>query len=213
MCKYVIISKSCKGNKPGTVCTVTYQVKGKELCRFKVDLYCVKQENDGNYIYAFLENTDSPYIVTGLDRKLFLNEFYEFQKGAIYRQAHPITKTYYEVLQDKQQDLQKQLQEVNLQLNKEKYNELECIVRDKVQNIENKSLTKFCNSLLKSLNCDSRYVIKPLHNNCIHYKQDCLYIYDTQLNIPVKLITFDNEVSIKDLSIDEQVSYLNKLNY
>lgn len=213
MCKYVIISKSCKGNKPGTVCTVTYQVKGKELCKFKVDLICLTPDKEGNYVYAFLDGTDSPYIVTGLDRKAFLKEFYQFQKGALYRQAHPITKTYYEVLQEKKEELQKQLQEVNLQINKEKYNELECIVRDKIKDMDNKTLNKYCNSLYKSLDGDTRYVIKPLHNNCIHYKQDCLYIYDTQLDLPVKLITFKDGITITDLSIDEQVSYINKLNY
>lgn len=208
MSKYTIISKSSKGNKPGNIYTITYQVKGKEPNKFKIDLYCLYQQDDGKYKYCYLESSEGPYINNMADRNMFLAEFYKFQKGASYRKTHPVALSYLETLEQEKEKLQTQINNINKQINNELYNELTEMVQTKLKDIDPKSLNKYLKQL-DSVLMNDRYVLQAVDKYPYY---NTVLIVDTIIDVPVKTIKLNcnGKTVIEGINEQDLVAYYRK---
>ena len=112
MSKYNIISKSFKGNIENKTCVIEYQVDGYGAERFTTSLVYIELKDKAGPRYVWLADGMGKHIDTEEDKKNFLNEFEQYQKGGSYRKTHPIIYTEIENLKREKQKLQSRLTSV-----------------------------------------------------------------------------------------------------
>lgn len=196
MGKYNIISKDLIGNQSNKVCEVVYQVEGQGYKEFKTNLVCLNIK--GEIVYAFLEGQEGDFTGSNNDKTEFLDEFYLFQKGGSYRKTHPIMKSEKQILLDKKNklnndidDIDREIRKVENKMRSEKY----ITYND---DIDRESLNLFLSNIKNCFNGNDRYKLQLVAHVFDGIK---LMVYDKEIHKPVSMGLLDkgNNIYFRDL--------------
>lgn len=203
MSKYIIVSKSGKGNKPGKEYVINYQVNTDAVI-YKCTLYCFGKEGRIGK-YAFIEGWTYPQIETTEDKNDFIEELKAFQKGSSYRKTHPLNEDELMKLQKMKNEYLAKVSDIDNQIADIKTKNLQNNINNYRKNIDTKSLNCFQDKLFKLL-INSNYTLAKC--DVIIPGRSDLVIIDKKSNLPVKIIDiYSDTIDFEDLS-DYEISKL-----
>ena len=188
--EYNIISKYPKGNKPGELYNVEYQVNGLPEIH-TATMICIVIE--GKYKYAFIDDkySNGELIVNDntKNRNKFIQELAEFQKGSSYRKSHPIVYSIVDTLKKQLNELQEQSNELQQQILNKQNELMNARTKEITDKIDIKSLDAFINKVNK-VNNDKQYrIISPVN------AKGNLFIFDMQMKrFIAKVICEDGKI-------------------
>lgn len=201
MSKYIIVSKDIVGNDIGCRYNIEYQIVGDANIH-NLYLYCVRKDENGNYIYGFDSCCSTYGIETSQDRYVFLQEFYEFQKGGSYRIKHPIQQSEYDMLCKQLEQYKQQIKELETTIADVKKLQTQARFENYYNNVNMKEIDDYINLIDLAINSNNRYTISNIEWHI--WDGSRAVLYDNILNKPVKMIQFENmHITARDLSLDE----------
>ena len=194
MSKYNIISKSFKGNIENKTCVIEYQVDGYGAERFTTSLVYIELKDKAGPRYVWLADGMGKHIDTEEDKKNFLNEFEQYQKGGSYRKTHPIIYTEIENLKREKQKLQSRLTSVESDIRRAE----DAVRRKKFSNytddIDYDTLDKYIEGFTETFKPNDRYYIDIIQHMWDGIK---FMVMDKKLNKAVKVGMYDADTGIK----------------
>lgn len=200
MSKYIIVSKSGRGNMRGSVYTITYQVENYSG-NYKCDMYCMGTLEGRKGKYVYLEGNEYPFIITKDDKDDFIEQIKLFQEGSSYRKAHPIKKSDLDILIDQKKEYEEKLDDIEDKIEKEKYKLFKQEIKDYQTNIDKDSLFEF-ESKFKELFYDGcRYILLP-DNFSINQN---MWVYDTKLKKIVKVYEMHNHKILSREPLESEI--------
>lgn len=200
MSRYVIVSKSGRGNERGSVYTISYQVDGLSTI-YKADFICLGTLEGRKGKYAFLEGNEYPFIRSNEERQDFIDQIKLFQEGSSYRKAHPITKSNLDTLKDKRKEYERMLNDIDDQIESEENRILKEKVNEYMKDIDYEALKKF-EVAFKDLFFDGcRFILLPDSYSV----NENIFVYDTQYKKVVKIYEMHNHKILSRDPLDREI--------
>lgn len=181
MSKYIIVSKSPKGNKTNCAHIVQYQVEGFDTEIFETQLFYLSSPTEGEPRYVYFGDKMGKHLDTNEDRDEFLVEFAKYQKGGSYRKTHPIKLSKSMQLRARQKQLRDELSQLDHDIIQADEEERQEKFKTYKNDIDYTSLNKYLDEVATAIKSD-RYYLNPVMHIWDGYK---IEVIDKVLNKPV----------------------------